>query len=62
MKKLEDMNEGWKSYTMISFGVSWYKWVEIVLNNEVVNDYMLIQLSENRNGKRMFNNLLYSEF
>ena len=46
MNELEDMNEGWKKCTMVSFVtaknwkmnsfISWHKWIDDALNNDFV--------------------------
>lgn len=51
-ERIEVMNESWKYSTKISFStsrkieinswMSWHKWVDITLTNEVVKVYMLI--------------------
>ena len=70
--KLEDINEGWKNRTMVSFGVSrklkmnsfmcWYKWISITLNNDVVKSDMIIKLGNIRNERTSLFSSLYSNF
>ena len=70
--QLEIMNERWKNHTIISFAtmkktkmdsfISWYKWIEDALNDDVLKRYQLLQLKNNRSDKTTFNSDLYSDF
>ena len=70
--KLEEINEGWKNRTLVSFGVSrklkmnsfmcWYKWISITLNNDVVKCYMIIKVGNISNERTSLFSSLYSNF